>query len=95
MGTYQEGLITSSYKILVALTIIEATILRGEKILLFSGSLLTLSLIEDFLRLRGVISARDGPMAWKRNTNYFRKSGSPRSSSQASTAPPPAPTARS
>uniref|UniRef100_A0A1I7S3T7 Helicase ARIP4 n=2 Tax=Bursaphelenchus xylophilus TaxID=6326 RepID=A0A1I7S3T7_BURXY len=76
MVSYQPNILTNSYKMLVALTIIEATVIRGEKILLFSGSLLTLSLLEEFLRLRGNVPTTKGDIVWKKNDTYFRFDGS-------------------
>ncbi|CAD5220456.1 unnamed protein product [Bursaphelenchus okinawaensis] len=76
MASYDEHKIINSYKMLIALTIIESTVIRGEKILLFSGSLKTLSLIEEFLKMRGDVSTVHGNRPWKRNETYFRFDGS-------------------
>lgn len=73
MSTYVNGVLTNSHKMMVALAIIHETVKRGEKILLFSTSLLTLSLIEDFLREYGSIQMEDGLLEWKRNSTYFRE----------------------
>lgn len=73
MSEYVHGVLTNSHKMLVALTIIDRTVRQGEKILLFSTSLLTLSLVEDFLREHGSIKMEDGLLEWKRNSTYFRE----------------------
>ena len=88
MQTYAEGIITHSYKMCLAMALIEETVKRGEKILLFrlaedlrtpiavrrgyfSGSLITLTVIEDFLAQRGTVELPSGPLAWKRDETYF------------------------
>ncbi|KAI6175404.1 SNF2 family N-terminal domain containing protein [Aphelenchoides bicaudatus] len=76
MGDYMQGVLENSHKMEVALQIIRETVKRGEKILLFSTSLLTLSLIEDFLKMYGSIEMEGGVLEWKRNVNYFRFDGS-------------------
>ncbi|KAI6211886.1 SNF2-related and DNA RNA helicase domain containing protein [Aphelenchoides besseyi] len=77
METYTEGILEHSNKMQIALKIIEATVMRGEKILLFSGSLITLSLIEDFLKQREPFELPNGEkFSWQRGKTYFRFDGS-------------------
>jgi RAD54-like protein 2 len=51
---YEEGFEGNSYKLELFLDILEETILAGDRLLLFSQSLLTLNLIEEFLRKRQI-----------------------------------------
>ena len=53
---YLTGQIEQSNKFRVCFEILEQTILAGERMLLFSQSLLTLDLIEEFLQQRQVPS---------------------------------------
>ena len=51
---YVTSLVENSNKFVIFFKILEETIKASERILLFSQSLLTLDLIEDFLRQRSV-----------------------------------------
>ena len=53
---YTLGLLENSNKFTVLFKLIEETIMVGERLLLFSQSLLTLDLIETFLQERSVPS---------------------------------------
>lgn len=70
---YISGQIEQSNKFRIFFELLEQTILAGERMLLFSQSLLTLDLIEEFLRERQVPSTEE---KWINGTNYFRLDGS-------------------
>ena len=70
MESYRPNVLENGAKFLVALTIIEQSIMIGDKILLFSQSLLTLNLFEDYLHQMKVPKTND---RWQKNKNYFRK----------------------
>eukprot|EP00093_Oithona_nana_P006012 06012.XXX_346757_342959_1 [CDS] Oithona nana genome sequencing. len=70
---YISGQIEQSNKFRIFFELLEQTILAGERMLLFSQSLLTLDLIEEFLRERQVPSTEE---KWTNGTNYFRLDGS-------------------
>ena len=70
---YISGQIEQSNKFKISFELLEQTILAGERMLLFSQSLLTLDLIEEFLRQRNVPSTEE---KWTNGTNYFRLDGS-------------------
>lgn len=53
---YETGLAENSSKFLAFFKLLEETILVGERMLLFSQSLATLDLIEDFLHQRTIPS---------------------------------------
>ncbi|KAL3104153.1 hypothetical protein niasHS_002180 [Heterodera schachtii] len=76
------GLVEHSSKMFVAMAIISETIRRGEKILLFSQSVVTLNLIEQFLKKHsGEPIGPDGaPVHFVRNETYCRLDGSTSSS---------------
>uniref|UniRef100_A0A158Q801 Helicase ARIP4 n=1 Tax=Elaeophora elaphi TaxID=1147741 RepID=A0A158Q801_9BILA len=73
---YNPGVLENGYKMVVSLTIIEQAVMSGEKVLLFSQSLLTLNQIERFLETSSWITIGDEKLSWKKNTNYFRFDGS-------------------
>ena len=50
MSEYVPGMVESSAKFQVLFAILDETIRAGERMLLFSQSLLTLNLVEEFLR---------------------------------------------
>lgn len=70
---YVDGLEENSHKLIILLDILEDTIRVGDRLLLFSQSLFTLTLIEEFLRRRTVPETED---YWCPNVNYFRLDGS-------------------
>ena len=61
---YVTSLVENSNKFVIFFKILEETIKASERILLFSQSLLTLDLIEDFLQQRSVPGTK---------TNIFRE----------------------
>ncbi|XP_029291477.1 helicase ARIP4-like isoform X2 [Cottoperca gobio] len=79
---YKPGILENSAKMVLLFHLIEESVRKGDKILVFSQSLSTLTVIEDFLAKRPVppspnTSSRDGPnQNWVRNLNYYRLDGS-------------------
>jgi len=79
MGSYVRGVFENGTKMCVAMCLINEATRRGEKLLLFSGSVLTLNLFEDFLRNQPFIPPEEGSLEikshfkWCRNVNYCRK----------------------
>ncbi|CAL1609339.1 unnamed protein product [Knipowitschia caucasica] len=80
MSKYQTGVLENSAKMLLLFCLIEESVKRRDKILVFSQSLSTLSLIEDFLSRRPMspeVCPPDGlSHNWIRNLNYYRLDGS-------------------
>ena len=70
---YKEGLIECGPKVGFLKQLIEESVTVGDKMLVFSQSLFTLSLIEDFLG-KWQVPGRD--YNWAKNKNYFRLDGS-------------------
>lgn len=70
---YIPGIIENSAKMELFFYILNESIKLGDRLLLFSQSLFTLNLIEDFLE-RNYIPGTNCP--WERNTNYYRLDGS-------------------
>ena len=70
---YATGMIENSNKILVFMKILEETIQAGDRLLLFSQSLLTLNLIETFLQRTSIPGTSTN---WVPNINYYRLDGS-------------------
>uniref|UniRef100_A0A2K6W2N0 Protein, SNF2 family n=2 Tax=Onchocerca TaxID=6281 RepID=A0A2K6W2N0_ONCVO len=73
---YKPGVLENGYKMVVSLAIIEQAVISGEKVLLFSQSLLTLNQIERFLETSSCVTVGTKKLRWKRNTNYYRFDGS-------------------
>ncbi|XP_075949419.1 helicase ARIP4-like isoform X2 [Anarhichas minor] len=79
---YKPGYLENSAKMMLLFHLIEESVRKGDKILVFSQSLSTLTVIEDFLAKRPVppspnTSSRDRPnQNWVRNLNYYRLDGS-------------------
>ncbi|XP_037947638.1 helicase ARIP4 [Teleopsis dalmanni] len=73
MKKYDPGLIKNSPKMEIVFFILEKSIAVGDRVLLFSQSLLTLNLLESFL-CKNLIPGSD--TCWSRNTSYFRLDGS-------------------
>ncbi|GAB6021464.1 hypothetical protein CHUAL_004068 [Chamberlinius hualienensis] len=71
---YTPGVLENGLKMLLALHIIEQSCLVGDRLLLFSQSLFTLGLIEEFLSQLPVPFSNG--VRWARNKNYFRLDGS-------------------
>lgn len=70
MKNYVSGQISSSPKMEIFFCIMKESIFAGDRILLFSQSLLTLNLIEGFLKTSYVPGSTN---LWTRNFSYFRK----------------------
>ncbi|VVC92839.1 unnamed protein product [Leptidea sinapis] len=70
---YIPGIIENSAKMDLFFYLLNESIKLGDRILLFSQSLFTLNLIEDFLG-RNYIPGTN--RVWERNTSYFRLDGS-------------------
>ncbi|KAM9799888.1 helicase ARIP4 [Syngnathus typhle] len=83
MSNYQIGLLENSAKMVLLFHLIDESVRRGDKILVFSQSLSTLTVIEDFLSKRPIPSqdaAESQNPNWVRNVNYYRLDGSTSSS---------------
>ncbi|XP_041801164.1 helicase ARIP4-like isoform X2 [Chelmon rostratus] len=82
MCDYKPGILENSAKMVLLFHLIEESVRKGDKLLVFSQSLSTLTVIEDFLAKRPVppspnTSNRDRPnQNWVRNLNYYRLDGS-------------------
>ncbi|XP_030061363.1 helicase ARIP4 isoform X1 [Microcaecilia unicolor] len=77
---YQTGVLENSPKMVLLFHLIEESVKVGDKILVFSQSLSTLSVIEEFLAKRPMPSPpctekQDG-QTWVRNVSYYRLDGS-------------------
>ncbi|KAM3962874.1 uncharacterized protein ACR2FA_002969 [Aphomia sociella] len=70
---YIPGIIENSAKMELFFYILNESIKLGDRILLFSQSLFTLNLIEDFLEKNYIPGTTS---MWERNTNYYRLDGS-------------------
>jgi len=73
LSKYTPELEENSNKLQIFLGILEESLAVDDRILLFSQSLFTLNLIEEFLR-RKKLSAAEKP--WQQGVNYFRLDGS-------------------
>ncbi|XP_061640395.1 helicase ARIP4 isoform X1 [Phyllopteryx taeniolatus] len=84
MSNYQVGLLENSAKMVLLFHLIDESVRRGDKILVFSQSLSTLTVIEDFLSKRTIPSpdaaAESQNPNWVRNLSYYRLDGSTSSS---------------
>lgn len=67
---YVPGCIENSAKMEILFCIIKESIALGDRLLVFSQSLITLDLIEQFLQMNVVPGDTE---KWSRNTSYFRK----------------------
>lgn len=77
MTNYQTGVLENSAKMVLLFHLIDDSVSRGDKILVFSQSLSTLTVIEDFLSRRPMpIQTETGGHNWVRNINYYRLDGS-------------------
>ncbi|KAL1021367.1 hypothetical protein UPYG_G00012390 [Umbra pygmaea] len=79
MLQYKPGLLENSAKMVLLFHLIDQSVKKGDKILVFSQSLSTLSVIEEFLAKRRLPAtrAREGNnQYWVRNLNYYRLDGS-------------------
>lgn len=75
MENYQTGILENSFKMVLLFKIIEETIKLGERILIFSQSLHTLDVIEEFLNQREIPNDAYRSI-FRRNKNYLRLDGS-------------------
>lgn len=78
MKDYVLGVLENSHKMMVLFVIIAETLQMGDKLLVFSQSLSTLDLLEQFLSKIQVPRKPDQPEqivveTWSRNKNYFRE----------------------
>uniref|UniRef100_A0A3Q0SFU8 RAD54 like 2 n=1 Tax=Amphilophus citrinellus TaxID=61819 RepID=A0A3Q0SFU8_AMPCI len=81
MNDYKPGLLENSAKMVLLFHLIEESVRKGDKLLVFSQSLSTLTVIEDFLAKRPVPPSPSAPRGrpnqnWVRNLNYYRLDGS-------------------
>ncbi|XP_068613976.1 helicase ARIP4-like [Brachionichthys hirsutus] len=82
MSDYKPGILENSAKMVLLFHLIEESVRKGDKLLVFSQSLSTLTVIEDFLNKRPVppspnTSRTDrSNQKWVRNLNYYRLDGS-------------------
>ncbi|XP_055072737.2 helicase ARIP4 isoform X2 [Misgurnus anguillicaudatus] len=77
MSNYQTGVLDNSAKMVLLFHLIDESVSRGDKILVFSQSLSTLTVIEDFLSRRPMpIQTETGTHNWVKNINYYRLDGS-------------------
>ncbi|XP_076125390.1 helicase ARIP4 isoform X1 [Alosa pseudoharengus] len=80
MTHYQPGILENSAKMVLLFHLIDECVSRGDKILVFSQSLSTLTVIENFLSKRLMPASRIRPDSstqnWVRNVNYYRLDGS-------------------
>lgn len=70
MKNYVPGLISNSPKMEIFFCILKESMHLGDRILLFSQSLLTLNLLEGYLKSSYVPGSNQ---FWTRNVSYFRK----------------------
>nr|XP_017018706.1 helicase ARIP4 isoform X1 [Drosophila kikkawai] len=73
MRNYVSGLISNSPKMEIFFCILKESMQLGDRILLFSQSLLTLNLLEGYLKTSYVPGSN---LLWTKNTSYFRLDGS-------------------
>ena len=77
---YVPGLLIHGSKMLILMSIITKCLSIGEKMLIFTQSLLTLNLIEEYLAKEVVPSTKNlaslQPEYWAKNQSYFRLDGS-------------------
>lgn len=74
MSTYETGVLENSAKFQVFFAILDETIKAGDRLLLFSQSLLTLNLIEEYLQQRRVPGSSN--RTWVPGQTYYRLDGS-------------------
>lgn len=75
MKGYTADLIENSTKMEIFFCILEESIRLGDRMLIFSQSLLTLNLIEKFLQANPT-SVTGTEIRWAKNMNYYRLDGS-------------------
>lgn len=70
MEQYQPGLLENGAKFLISIDLIQQSVRAGDKILLFSQSLLSLDLMEKYLAEIPVYNTSEN---WTKNRHYYRK----------------------
>ena len=70
METYMPCILENGAKFAISFSLINESVLAGDKILLFSQSLLTLDLIEEYLQKNNVPNTSE---KWKKYKSYFSK----------------------
>ncbi|CAF0776750.1 unnamed protein product [Didymodactylos carnosus] len=73
-NSYMCGLFSSGIKFEVAFTLLDLSIELGDKVLVFSQSLLSLNIFEEFLYQRRIPKSND--QVWEKNKTYLRLDGS-------------------
>merc|ERR1719233_2690429 len=73
LDNYEAEKVENSSKLQIFLAILEECVRVGDRLLLFSQSLCTLNLIEQFLQRRKVAGQQEN---WKNGVNYYRLDGS-------------------
>merc|ERR1719228_2531317 len=73
MTDYIPEVVENSHKLEIFFSILEETLAAGDRILVFSQSLFTLNLLEEFLQARAVHGLDE---YWSPGYNYFRLDGS-------------------
>ncbi|XP_036434556.1 helicase ARIP4-like isoform X2 [Colossoma macropomum] len=78
MAGYRTGILENSAKMVLLFHIIDESVRKGDKVLVFSQSLSTLTVIEEFLAKRPMPdqSGCGLKQTWVRNVNYYRLDGS-------------------
>jgi RAD54-like protein 2 len=71
LNSYICGQLVNGIKFQVALTILDSCMEIGDKVLIFSQSLLSLNKLEEFLSQRPIPKT---DQKWEKNVNYYRKS---------------------
>jgi len=73
LDSYRPNVLENGAKLMISFTLVEQSVLHGDKILLFSQSLLSLNLIEEFLKQMNVPNTNK---KWEKNKSYYRLDGS-------------------
>uniref|UniRef100_A0A8C2X0F2 RAD54 like 2 n=1 Tax=Cyclopterus lumpus TaxID=8103 RepID=A0A8C2X0F2_CYCLU len=80
MSNYHTGVLENSAKMILLFHLIDESVRKRDKMLIFSQSLTTLTVMEDFLSKRpmppGIASSDAQSQNWVRNVNYYRLDGS-------------------
>ncbi|CAF0909875.1 unnamed protein product [Didymodactylos carnosus] len=74
LNSYVCGLFSNGIKFEVAFTLLDLSIELGDKVLVFSQSLLSLNIFEEFLYQRRIPKTND--QIWEKNKTYLRLDGS-------------------
>ena len=70
LSSYICGQLANGIKFQVALTMLDLCVNLGDKVLIFSQSLLSLNKLEEFLSQRSIPNT---DQKWEKNVNYYRK----------------------